>query len=1125
MNKRFASRRSRHFTFDRDTRDLAHGGERPPARLPASSTPADGGHLPDPSAATPDDIRPPELDERLATLTIELHCEDAPLLGVVVRAVELDEQLDGDYRADVLATATQPFAVAKLLGADCRLIFVREIERRSVHGVIEVVEDLGELDHRWWFRIELVPAFALLDHGCHSRIWQHRSVLDIVTAVLQPALASHGRSFDPGATTRGTGERDYCVQYRESDHAFVRRLLEEEGIAYEYVHPFGAGTEILTLRDAMVQYVELEEPGIPLIDHDAGEANVESVQSLTHVHALTATAARFRDYDWRAPRELLTELRSGTDERGRERLIYQHQHRRYIEDDLDTRTGDLLAAERVAAQTLRGSGNVTSFVPGARFTIYNAGELDGEYVLLTVDHHYGDPCDGLSTYTNDFTCIPAAVEYRPRARTPKPSVRGPHTATVVGDEEIHTDEHGRIQVQFHWEPTPSFATGASCWVRCAQSWAGPGWGAQFIPRVGMEVVVEFLEGNPDRPLVVGCVYNGANEAPFPVPEHASQSGWRTRSTPDSHGYNMVRFEDAAGREEIHIHGQRDLTIVVGHDEDCRVRRDVRQQVGRDRRVDVGRALDETIGQSMTLDVGDDLTASVGASMRVSVSQKASLRSGSICEITAASQLRLSCGAASLTLKASGEVEINGSKLLAQAAGDLVLNGGKIKLNPPAGGGGGGDRRCPPRPDEDDELENDHAQTSRGPAPEHRPSVHATTPPSARQTSAGPPPHRKVRKRGKPTLRRSCTTPESPSRNRKRQERNLINTATSKIMSKVAKMLDRRRNKMIDDLPGPKAHPSRMTSPLQPTTSSNRSRLEKYPLLKLADQALDRRLAATIEDIQTCPMCEPTKHVGGQIRAPGSATVEFEGRPAARASFHASEVPPVLEIEDEGARRMLLDNYEHWKRAGDAWNLDLRILASISYVEYMRDGPIGKRIENIGSRQANRGHTTRLGHEWSLGIAHFKPSTAEALEKAGYITPAKDELDRVRRLEDPAIAAQYQAAYIVYIQDYFVDEYPPILEQPDIAVTFYFKGVDDGISDDPTPSDNGVAVMSNVWAIGRLFGMPFGDGDYADCVGAEDNQLIEGSDSVLIDGLPLARLGDRCLHGGTIIDVQGTIETG
>ncbi|NJK33358.1 MAG: type VI secretion system tip protein VgrG, partial [Deltaproteobacteria bacterium] len=204
-------------------------------------------------------------------------------------------------------------------------------------------------------------------------------------------------------------------------------------------------------------------------------------------------------------------------------------------------------------------------------------------LLTQVSHHYTDDASSGGTYFNEFTCIPTAIAYRPRQRSAKPRVHGPHTATVVGDEEIHTDEHGRIQVQFHWEEVPSNAADASCWIRCAHTWAGSGWGAQFIPRVGMEVVVEFLEGNPDRPLVTGCVYNGANPPPFEVPVSKTQSGWRTRSSPDSEGYNMLRFEDAVGQEEIHIHAQRDWRVVVEHDAEQEVRRDERLRVRRDRR--------------------------------------------------------------------------------------------------------------------------------------------------------------------------------------------------------------------------------------------------------------------------------------------------------------------------------------------------------------------------------------------------------------------------------------------------------------------------------------------------------------------------------------------------------------
>jgi type VI secretion system secreted protein VgrG len=197
-------------------------------------------------------------------------------------------------------------------------------------------------------------------------------------------------------------------------------------------------------------------------------------------------------------------------------------------------------------------------------------------------------------------------------------VHGPQTAIVVGDDEIHTDEHGRIQVQFHWEEQPSYASQASCWVRCAQSWAGPGWGAQFIPRVGMEVVVEFLEGNPDRPLVTGAVYNGDNAPPFVVPDTKTQSGWRTSSSPGGDGYNMLRFEDAAGNEEIHIHGQKDWTIVIENDKTQEVRHDERLDVSNDRTKHVGHDEAEAIDHDRTIEVGNNHTETIGVDMSLAV---------------------------------------------------------------------------------------------------------------------------------------------------------------------------------------------------------------------------------------------------------------------------------------------------------------------------------------------------------------------------------------------------------------------------------------------------------------------------------------------------------------------------
>ena len=642
-----------------------------------------------------------------------------------VRRLTLTESVDGDYEAHVMLSSHDEFEARALLGADCELVWSRGLaETRRLFGVIEAIDDLGDLDHLRWVKVRVVPAFALLDMGHNTRIFQHTSVRDIVSKVLEGSLGAYGRSFDLGTSTRGEIERNYCVQYRESDRAFVCRLLEEEGLAYDYVHAPDAGVEVLTFRDANDQYPKYESldgsEEIPLIEHDAEHVHIESIQAFNYARRLTVTGALRRDYDWIDPTNWLDDSSGEPDERGRERRVYRHQDRRYIHDDLTNQAGDTTAAEVFGGVYLEGRSNVSALTPGMLFSLTDAAtEFEQEYLVTRVVHEYRDTEEG-GTYGNDFICGPSKTLYRPRRRTPKPRVRGPHTATVVGDDEIHTDEYGRIQVQFHWEETPSHAANASCWIRCAQSWSGPGWGAQFIPRRGMEVVVEFLEGNPDRPLVTGCVYNGANEFPFEVPAKKTQSGWRTRSSPNSEGYNMLRFEDAAGQEEIHIHGQKDWSIVIENDKDQHVHHDETAHVYNDRTKTVDHDERETIGNSRWIDVGvdhteiigNDMTQSVGANKRVSVGVVLSTSVGEDMHtvvgdnmsegvgdsktttvgvdshetvggsktLSVGKEYAIVCGAASIVLKSSGEIVIRGTKIDSETSGDTDIRGGLIKLN-------------------------------------------------------------------------------------------------------------------------------------------------------------------------------------------------------------------------------------------------------------------------------------------------------------------------------------------------------------------------------------------------------------------------------------------------------------
>ncbi|MFV8756683.1 type VI secretion system Vgr family protein [Nannocystaceae bacterium ST9] len=574
-------------------------------------------------------------DPRLAPAQLEFYCDEGPAMEWSVGAVHVDEAIDRPFLAIVDLVSASPETTG-FLGADCELVILRAGERRRLLGLVSAVEGLGRIEHRFGIRLTIEPAFALLRLGQNSRIWQGCSVQAVIAAVLDEGLAPYSRTHDFGSVSRGTSPRENCVQFRESDFDFVSRLLQEEGISYRFVHDDAQSHEVLTFADDNNQYPEFENVDgsaeLPVIATDFEHADVESIQVVAPRQRLTVTSALERDFDWIAPTDLLTSDAGEADARGRIRRIYRHGRRRFEIDDLAERARDLVEAEALGGTVLHGESNVAGLAPGMRFQLLDddASELEGKYLVIAVTHTSNA---GLR-YANRFACVPIASPLRPRALTPKPRVHGPQTAIVVGDEAIHTDEHGRIQVQFHWEEQPSHASGASCWVRCAQSFAGPGWGAQFIPRVGMEVVVEFLEGNPDRPLVTGCVYDGDNPTPFPLPDDKTQSGWRTSSVPGGEGFHELRFEDAAGAEEIHLRSQRDWSIeilhdkaqtvgndethAIEHDHAREVGNDQTQTIGRDQTQTIGRDQNETIGRDQTLAVGADQTAGITGNQRLSV---------------------------------------------------------------------------------------------------------------------------------------------------------------------------------------------------------------------------------------------------------------------------------------------------------------------------------------------------------------------------------------------------------------------------------------------------------------------------------------------------------------------------
>ncbi|WAS94525.1 type VI secretion system Vgr family protein [Nannocystis punicea] len=552
----------------------------------------------------------------LAPVEFSFVCDDGPAADWHVRSFELREALSEPYSLSIeLVTADVGVDTTQLLGARCTLEIRRAGEGRVVHGLVTHVRMLGIFAERLRVRVEVAPAFGLLAQQTDTRFWQERTVPQILREVLQSPLRELGCALEMRLDEAACSPREYCVQYRESDLDFAARLMHEEGFVYYFTHGQGEAAEALVLVDSTTNSPILSHPmpDVPLVARDTGTAVCQSLASFDWRRRLQTNALTCRDWNWQDTASGPYE-RSSTvpDARNRQRARFLHDERRLHRDDGDARARRHLEARTALNDLGAGESDVVEMLPGHVVTLRRLPrpDLDGDYLLIRVTHRGDAPDEEQFTpastqttrYVNTFECIRAKTPYRAQTAPPRPRVFGPHTSIVVGPprEEIHTDEHGRIKVRFHWDRRSPPDDTASCWIRVAQSLAGTGWGGMFLPRVGMEVLVEFVDGDPDRPLVTGCVYNALQQPPYPLPEQRSKSTLRTESTPGGGGFNELRFEDARGSEELFIHAQRDLNEVVLHDNT------------------------RTIGHSQTFNVTADQTFSIGGNQSIAVTGNRSL---------------------------------------------------------------------------------------------------------------------------------------------------------------------------------------------------------------------------------------------------------------------------------------------------------------------------------------------------------------------------------------------------------------------------------------------------------------------------------------------------------------------
>jgi type VI secretion system secreted protein VgrG len=501
---------------------------------------------------------------------------------------------------------------------------------RFVNGIISRFEQRKQGKRFTTYFAQLVPSIARLALSAKSRIHQKQTVEEIVSQVLQDAgLASDRFKFSlKGALPK----REYCVQYRETDLAFISRLLEEEGIFYYFEH--SKESHVLVLVDDIGTTETIAgEPKLPFKPVTGKAADEEHITGFWLSQKVRTGAARLRDFDFVTPSKTLESDKQADIEDDWE--VYDYPGR-YANPD--NKAKDEEEAKRLAQMRLeelradrleaRGESICRRLVAGYRVEMEGHPRPDdklpkfnGDYLLLRVRHEASQPqvrdeeaAGEEFAYSNSFECVPADTAYRPPRVTPGPILRGVQTAIVVGPsgEEIYTDEHGRVKVQFHWDREGKKDENSSCWIRVSQGWAGPSWGAMFIPRIGQEVIVDFEEGDPDRPIITGRVYHGTNKPPYKLPDDKTKSTIKSDSSPGGGGSNELRFEDKKGKEEVFVHAQKDLNQVVENDRS--------ESIGHDRSLSVGHDKSETVDNDKSIKVDGKHTETVKKETKITITE-------------------------------------------------------------------------------------------------------------------------------------------------------------------------------------------------------------------------------------------------------------------------------------------------------------------------------------------------------------------------------------------------------------------------------------------------------------------------------------------------------------------------
>jgi type VI secretion system secreted protein VgrG len=600
-----------------------------------------------------------------------------------------------EFNVDVLST-NHSIKPEQLIGKTATVTLQGE-QKRAFNGYISHFA-LGELtaENLRAYQLTIVPWLWFLSKTNNSRIFHEETTENIVSRIFKD-LGFNDFKF----TLSGSASiREYCVQHNESDLNFISRLLEEEGMAYYFEQK--DGKHMMQIVDAANAYQECAETNLSI---SKGSHLNSQLTSWVHKYDFRKGRWSLNDYDYKNPPKSQLQSTASTSKFAN---VNSYEHYEYSPSHDFSGIKDLtkkrIEAEEVSMNTIQSSSNCSSLYAGGKFKLakHEIKSEQGEYIITSIRHHiyesgYYAGNETQSGYSNEFTCIPDSVHFRPELKHRKPVMAGPQSAVVV--DNIDSEDKARIKVRFHWNREDD----DSCFIRVMQSWAGAGWGSYFVPRIGMEVVVDFYDGDPDRPIVTGAVYNWDNKPPF-TPK--TQCGLQTSNT------NVLRFDDNDGAEQVFIHAKKDMDTEIENDETLKVDNDRTKDVAKNEKLSIGANRDKSVGgnqsetisgdksisvngnhtesisknksmnvsgkhsediaKDKTLNVGGAHTESIGKDMSIKVAENLTEDIGKNLGIVAGDEIVLKTGSASITMKKNGDIIIKGANINIQGSGKINI---------------------------------------------------------------------------------------------------------------------------------------------------------------------------------------------------------------------------------------------------------------------------------------------------------------------------------------------------------------------------------------------------------------------------------------------------------------------